>query len=81
MDKNQREYLLREQIKVIREELGEDTTGTDADHFQEILDKLRAPREVKEKIQKEINRFKNISNNSSESAVLRGYIETLLEIP
>ncbi len=81
VDKNQREYLLREQIKVIREELGEDTTGTDADHFQEILDKLRAPREVKEKIQKEINRFKNISNNSSESAVLRGYIETLLEIP
>ncbi|MCI8557234.1 MAG: endopeptidase La [Lachnospiraceae bacterium] len=81
VDKNQREYLLREQLKVIREELGEDTSGTDADHFREALEKLRAPKEVKEKIGKEINRFKNIGNNSSESAVIRGYIETLLEMP
>ena len=81
VDKNQREYLLREQMKVIREELGEDTSGTDADHFREALEKLRASKEVKEKINKEINRFQNIGNNSSESAVLRGYIETLLELP
>lgn len=81
VDKNQREYLLREQLKVIREELGEDTSGTDADHFQEALDKLRASREVKEKIGKEIARFKNIGSNSSESAVIRGYIETLLDLP
>ena len=81
VDKNQREYLLREQLKVIREELGEDTTGSDADHFREELSKLKASREVKEKIEKEIRRFQNIGNNSSESAVLRGYIETLLELP
>ena len=81
VDKNQREYLLREQLKVIREELGEDTTGSDADHFREELSKLKASKEVKEKIEKEIRRFQNIGNNSSESAVLRGYIETLLELP
>lgn len=81
VDKNQREYLLREQLKVIREELGEDTTGSDADHFREELEKLKASKEVKEKIEKEIRRFQNIGNNSSESAVLRGYIETLLELP
>ena len=81
VDKNQKEYLLREQLKVIREELGEDTTGTDADHFMELLGKLKASKEVKEKIEKEITRFKNIGNNSSESAVLRGYIETMLELP
>lgn len=81
VDKNQREYLLREQLKVIREELGEDTTGSDADHFREELEKLKASRDVKEKIEKEIRRFQNMGNNSSESAVLRGYIETLLELP
>ena len=81
VDKNQREYLLREQLKVIREELGEDTSGSDADHFREELKKLKASKEVKEKIEKEITRFKNIGNNSSESAVIRGYIETLLELP
>ncbi len=81
MDKNQRDYLLREQLKVIREELGEDTSGTDADHFKEALGKLRASKEVKEKIGKEITRFQNIGSSSSESAVLRGYIETLLDLP
>ncbi len=81
VDKNQREYLLREQMKVIREELGEDTSGSDADHFREDLSRLRAPKEVKEKIEKEINRFQNTGNNSSENAVIRGYIETLLELP
>ena len=81
MDKNQKEYLLREQMKVIREELGEDNTELDADHFMDALGKIRADKEVKEKIKKEIDRFKNISSSSSESAVARGYIETLLEIP
>lgn len=81
VDKNQKEYLLREQMKVIREELGEDNTESDADHFMDALGKIRADKEVKEKIKKEIDRFKNISSSSSESAVARGYIETLLEIP
>ncbi len=81
VDKNQKEYLLREQMKVIREELGEDNTESDVQQFQEALKKLRAKKEVKEKIQKEIERFANINSNSSESAVARGYIETLLELP
>ncbi len=81
VDKNQREYLLREQMKVIREELGEDNVQSDADHFLEELKKLKADKDVKEKIKKEIERFKNISTNSSESAVIRGYIETLLGLP
>ena len=81
VDKNQKEYLLREQMKVIREELGEDNTESDVQQFQEALKKLRAKKEVKEKIQKEIDRFANINSNSSESAVARGYIETLLELP
>ena len=81
VDKNQREYLLREQLKLIREELGEDTTFTDVDHFREELQKLEASEEVKAKIAKEIDRFKNVGSNSSESAVIRGYLETLLELP
>ena len=81
VDKNQKEYLLREQMKVIREELGEDNTESDADQFTAALGKLKADKEVKEKIKKEIDRFKNISSSSSESAVARGYIETLLELP
>ena len=81
VDKNQKEYLLREQMKVIREELGEDNTESDADHFMDVLGKIKADKEVKEKIKKEIDRFKNISSSSSESAVARGYIETLLELP
>lgn len=81
VDKNQKEYLLREQMKVIREELGEDNTESDADHFMDALGKIKADKEVKEKIKKEIDRFKKISSSSSESAVARGYIETLLELP
>ena len=81
VDKNQKEYLLREQMKVIREELGEDNTESDADHFMDALGKIKADKEVKEKIKKEIDRFKNISSSSSESAVARVYIETLLELP
>lgn len=81
VDQNQKEYLLREQMKLIREELGEENTQSDAEHFEEELQKLKAGKEVKARIQKEIDRFKNISSNSSESAVIRGYIETLLELP
>ena len=81
VDKNQKEYILREQMKVIREELGEDNMESDADHFMELLGKVKADKEVKEKIKKEIDRFKNIASNSSESTVSRGYIETLLELP
>jgi len=81
VDQNQKEYLLREQLKVIREELGEDNTESDADQFRQELKKLKAKKEVKEKIKKEIDRFEHINSNSSESAVARGYIETLLELP
>ncbi|MCC8067963.1 MAG: endopeptidase La [Clostridiales bacterium] len=81
VDKNQREYVLREQIRVIQEELGEDTLLTDVKHYKEAAEKLAAPEEVKNKIRKESERLKSIGNNSAESSVLRGYIETLLELP
>ncbi|MBQ9136310.1 MAG: endopeptidase La [Lachnospiraceae bacterium] len=81
VNKHQREYLLREQMHAIREELGEDTVFSDADRYTEALDKLKADKDVKEKIAKEISRFKSLSGSSSESAVERGYIETLLEMP
>ncbi len=81
VDKNQKEYILREQMKLIREELGEDNTISEAEHYQEETNKLEADSEVKEKLEKEIERFKSVSINSSESAVIRGYIETLLELP
>lgn len=81
IDKNQREYILREQLKLIREELGEDTTVSDGDRFLEEVRKLKAPKEIKEKITEEIRRFKNVGNNNSESQVMRGYIETLLKLP
>jgi ATP-dependent Lon protease len=81
VDKNQKEYILREQMRLIREELGEDNTVSEADHFLEETEKLDAEQEVKDKLKKEIERFKNVSSNSSESAVIRGYIETLLELP
>ena len=81
IDKNQREYILREQLKLIREELGEDNTADDAEEFKKKLKELQAGDEVKEKIGKEIERFKNTNSNVSENAVLRGYIETMLALP
>jgi len=81
IDKNQKDYILREQMSVIREELGETNTQSDADGYLEETEKLDAPEEVKERLKKEIQRFKNINSNSSESTVSRGYIETLLELP
>lgn len=81
IDKNQREYILREQLKLIREELGEENTADDAEEFRRQLKSLQASDEVKEKISKEIDRFKVMNNNASESTVLRGYIETLLSLP
>lgn len=80
VDKNQKDYLLREQLKVIREELGDDFQS-EAAHFEEAVVKLKTDKPIKEKILKEIERFKNAGMNSSESAVIRGYIETLLELP
>ncbi len=81
IDKNQREYILREQLKLIREELGEENTVDDAEEFKNKLKKLEAAKEVKEKIGKEIERFKSMNNNAAETTVLRGYIETLLALP
>ena len=81
VDKHQREYILREQLKLIREELGEDSTISDAEEFENALKKLNAPEEVKEKLQKEINRFKSSLNSPAENGVIRTYIETLLEMP
>lgn len=81
VDKHQKEYLLREQLKVIREELGEDTTFSDADEFEEACSKLDAPEEVKEKLHKEIGRFKNTIGSQAENGVIRTYIETVLEMP
>ena len=81
VEKNQKEYLLREQLRYIKEELGDEGSFSDADQFEEALSKLQASEEVKAKIKKEIGRFKSLSGSSSESAVERGYIETLLELP
>lgn len=81
VDKHQREYILREQLKLIREELGEDSTISDAEEFESALKKLKASKEVKEKLQKEINRFKSSLNSPAENGVIRTYIETLLEMP
>lgn len=81
VEKNQKDYLLREQMSAIREELGEADAGSEAEQYEEALEKLEAAKEIKEKIAKEISRFKNLSSGSSESAVERAYIETLLEMP
>ncbi len=81
IDKNQRDYILHEQLEFIQEELGDNNQYSDVKHFEESLAKLKADAEVKEKIKKEIARFKAVMGSSSESAVERGYIETLLELP
>ena len=81
VDKHQREYILREQLKLIREELGEESTVSDAEEFEKAAQKLKAPAEVKEKLKKEISRFKSSVNSPSENGVIRTYIETLLEMP
>ena len=81
IDKNQRDYILREQLHYIKEELGENNTDSDVEQFEDALEKLKAKKDVKEKIRKEISRYKNVSGSSSESAVERAYIETLLELP
>lgn len=81
IDKNQREYILREQMSYIREELGDKDPYSDVEQFEQELEKLKADKEVKEKIKKEIVRFKNVMGASSEGAVERTYIETLLEMP
>ena len=81
IDQHQKEYVLREELKSIREELGEDDIQSDLDGFLEETKKLKAPKEVKAKLEKEIKRLKLIGMNSSESSVIRGYIETLLERP
>lgn len=81
IDKNQRNYILREELKVIREELGDDAGAEDADGYLEQLEKLNADKETKEKIKKEIQRFKVMPGGSQEANVLRTYIETVLEMP
>lgn len=81
VDKHQKEYILREQLKLIREELGDDSTLSDAEEFEKAAVNLKAPKEVKEKLKKEIRRFKSSLNSPAESGVIRTYIETLLEMP
>lgn len=81
VDEHQREYILREQLKLIREELGDDTTISDAEEFEQAVENMQAPDEIKEKIGKEIGRFKNSMQSPAEAGVIRTYIETMLEMP
>ena len=81
VDKHQKEYILREQLKLIREELGDHSTLSDAEEFEKAAKNLKAPKEVNEKLKKEISRFKSSLNSPAESGVIRTYIETLLEMP
>lgn len=81
VDEHQREYLLREQLKLIREELGDDTTISDAEEFAQAAEELAAPEEIKEKLKKEISRFKNSVHSPAEAGVIRTYIETILDMP
>lgn len=81
VDKNQREYILREEIKLIREELGDENAVSDAEEFQNAVRELKASKEVKEKLEKEIKRFKSAMNSPAEIGVIRTYIETMLEMP
>ena len=81
VDKNQKEYVLREQLRVIKEELGEGSTATEEEKYREAVSKLKAKKEIKDKILKEIDRFSHLHDGSSEAEVSRGYIETLLAMP
>lgn len=81
MDQHQKEFILREQMRVIREELGEENLLSDAEEFTEATDKLEASQEVKDKLMKEIHRFKSAMQNTAENGVTRTYIETMLEMP
>ncbi|MBO5087497.1 MAG: endopeptidase La [Lachnospiraceae bacterium] len=81
VNQNQREYVLREQMKLIRKELGEENAEDEGNHYENELNKVNPPQEVREKLEKEIKRFRSLSYSSSESAVLRNYIETVLEYP
>ena len=81
IDKNQKEYILREQLRIIREELGEDNVQSEIEGYKKAVAALKASKDVKEKINEEIRRFENVGNNPSEGAVIRGYIETLLGLP
>lgn len=81
VDKNQREYILREQLKLIREELGEDNTADTVEEYRDKLKELQASKEVRDKISKEIDRFKSMNSSAAESSVLSTYIETLLDLP
>lgn len=81
MEKHQKEFLLREQLKVIREELGEENLLSDAEEFEQAANELQASEEIKEKLKKEIARFKSSQQSAAENGVTRTYIETLLEMP
>lgn len=81
IDRHQKEFILREQLKVIREELGEENMLSDAEEFETATKKLKASKEIKEKLMKEIHRFKSAMNSSAENGVIRTYIETMLEMP
>ncbi len=80
LDKSQKEHILREQIEVIREELGDDYLA-EADEFEKKINELDADAEVKEKLLKELSRFKSYAGNAVEGNVIRTYIETMLELP
>lgn len=81
VDRNQKEYVMREQLKVIREELGETSVDSDIEEYRKQLESLEASTEVKDRIRKEIDRLRNNASSPSESAVIRNYIETLLSLP
>ena len=81
VDENQKNYVLREQMQAIREELGEDNFDSEIEDYRSRTKELKAPKEVKDKLNKEIDRLEGLSSNSSEGSVSRGYIDTLLELP
>ena len=81
VEQGQKEYYLKEEIKAINKELGQEDVISEADKYAGKAEKLKAPKAVRKKLKEEIKRFRKISSNSSESAVIRGYIETLLRFP